>query len=298
MGELSRSRPRGRASWPWRAGPTSASPPWPTRSSGPRWRSSPTSPRPRGGPSAGWPRARTGSSSSSTCPACSALATRSPSACSTGSSGSWPTPTPAFSWSTASRGSVRETASWPSCSVARARAGEARRSRLRSPPTRSIGPASHGSRPRCRPPRSSTWPRTSTPSRPGREPVYRRSPIIWSVCCPRDRSTSRRLSDSDQEPLVVLAELVREQVLARTREEVPHAVEVEVQEIRHPRADLVLIEAVVLLRDRIAEGNPDRRRRPDDQVDRRGRPAGDRARAGHEGASGALGAGPAALAGR
>jgi GTP-binding protein Era len=51
---------------------------------------------------------------------------------------------------------------------------------------------------------------------------------------------------SDQAPEVLLAELVREQVLARTREEVPHAVEVEVQEIRRPRPDLVLIEAVVL----------------------------------------------------
>ncbi|MGO9884986.1 MAG: GTPase Era [Solirubrobacteraceae bacterium] len=51
---------------------------------------------------------------------------------------------------------------------------------------------------------------------------------------------------SDQAPKVLLAELVREQVLARTREEVPHAVEVEVQEIRRPRADLILIEAVVL----------------------------------------------------
>jgi GTP-binding protein Era len=51
---------------------------------------------------------------------------------------------------------------------------------------------------------------------------------------------------SDQAPTVLLAELVREQILARTREEVPHAVEVEVQEIRRPREDLVLIEAVVL----------------------------------------------------
>jgi GTPase len=51
---------------------------------------------------------------------------------------------------------------------------------------------------------------------------------------------------SDQEPMVLLAELVREQVLARTREEVPHAVEVEVQEIRQLRPDLVLIEAVLL----------------------------------------------------
>ena len=51
---------------------------------------------------------------------------------------------------------------------------------------------------------------------------------------------------SDQAPAVLLAELVREQILARTREELPHAVEVEVQEIRYPRPDLVLIEAVVL----------------------------------------------------
>jgi GTP-binding protein Era len=51
---------------------------------------------------------------------------------------------------------------------------------------------------------------------------------------------------SDQSPAVILAELVREQVLARTREELPHAVEVEVEEITHPRPDLVRIEAVVL----------------------------------------------------
>jgi GTPase len=51
---------------------------------------------------------------------------------------------------------------------------------------------------------------------------------------------------SDQSPAVVLAELVREQVLARTREEIPHAVEVEVQDISHPRPDVMRIEAVVL----------------------------------------------------
>jgi GTP-binding protein Era len=51
---------------------------------------------------------------------------------------------------------------------------------------------------------------------------------------------------SDQAPAVVLAELVREQVLARTREEVPHAVEVEVEEISHPRDDLIRIVAAVL----------------------------------------------------
>jgi GTPase len=51
---------------------------------------------------------------------------------------------------------------------------------------------------------------------------------------------------SDQSPAVILAELVREQVLARTREELPHAVEVEVEEITYPRPDLVRIEAVLL----------------------------------------------------
>jgi GTP-binding protein Era len=51
---------------------------------------------------------------------------------------------------------------------------------------------------------------------------------------------------SDQSPAVLLAELVREQVLARTREEIPHAVEVEVEDISHPRPDLTRIEAVVL----------------------------------------------------
>ncbi len=51
---------------------------------------------------------------------------------------------------------------------------------------------------------------------------------------------------SDQSPPVRLAELVREQVLRRTREELPHAVEVEVEEITHPRPDLVRIQAVLL----------------------------------------------------
>jgi GTP-binding protein Era len=52
---------------------------------------------------------------------------------------------------------------------------------------------------------------------------------------------------SDQSETVMLAELVREQVLARTREELPHAVEVEIESITQPRADLVRIEAVVLV---------------------------------------------------
>jgi GTP-binding protein Era len=52
---------------------------------------------------------------------------------------------------------------------------------------------------------------------------------------------------SDQTEAAVLAELVREQVLARTREEVPHAVEVEIESIDQAREDLVEIDAVILV---------------------------------------------------
>jgi len=52
---------------------------------------------------------------------------------------------------------------------------------------------------------------------------------------------------SDQSEAVVFAELVREQVLARTREEVPHAVEVEIEDVSQPRDDLHRIEAVILV---------------------------------------------------
>ncbi len=61
----------------------------------------------------------TGSSCSSTCRACSAPATRSPSGCSGGSSASSPTPTAACSWSTPSRASDPATGSSPSCCARR-----------------------------------------------------------------------------------------------------------------------------------------------------------------------------------
>ena len=51
---------------------------------------------------------------------------------------------------------------------------------------------------------------------------------------------------SDQPAHVMIAELIREQVLARTREEVPHAVEVDIQELQR-REDFARIEAVVLV---------------------------------------------------
>jgi GTP-binding protein Era len=52
---------------------------------------------------------------------------------------------------------------------------------------------------------------------------------------------------SDQAEAVRLAELVREQVLRRTREEVPHSVEVQVESITHPRDDLMRVEARLLV---------------------------------------------------
>jgi GTPase len=52
---------------------------------------------------------------------------------------------------------------------------------------------------------------------------------------------------SDQTEEVVLAELVREQVLARTREEVPHAVEVEIESVDDSRDDLIRVDAVLLV---------------------------------------------------
>ncbi len=52
---------------------------------------------------------------------------------------------------------------------------------------------------------------------------------------------------SDQTDEVRLAELVREQVLRRTREEVPHSVEVQVDAIADEREDLVRIEALLLV---------------------------------------------------
>ncbi len=52
---------------------------------------------------------------------------------------------------------------------------------------------------------------------------------------------------SDLTPELRLAEMVREQVLRRTREEIPHSVEVQVEAIETVREDLVRIEAVVLV---------------------------------------------------
>jgi GTP-binding protein Era len=59
---------------------------------------------------------------------------------------------------------------------------------------------------------------------------------------------------SDQAESVVLAELVREQVLARTRAEVPHAVEVQVETVQRRGDGLVAIEAVILVETQSQKG--------------------------------------------
>jgi GTP-binding protein Era len=51
--------------------------------------------------------------------------------------------------------------------------------------------------------------------------------------------------DSDQPQSVVLAELVREQVLKRTFQEVPHSVEAVIEDIEWPKRDLALVRALL-----------------------------------------------------
>jgi GTP-binding protein Era len=52
---------------------------------------------------------------------------------------------------------------------------------------------------------------------------------------------------SDQSESAVLSELVREQILIRTREEVPHAVEVEIEHVEESEPGRFRVEAVVLV---------------------------------------------------
>ena len=86
---------------------------------------------------------------------------------------------------------------------------------------------------------------------------------------------------SDQPLEVALAELVREQALKRTREEVPHSIEVEVDEMERRDDGLTVVRAVlwaetesqkvILIGARRAHGARHRQRRAE----------GDRARARH-----------------
>jgi GTPase len=52
-------------------------------------------------------------------------------------------------------------------------------------------------------------------------------------------------SASDQSQEVLVAELIREAAIRRTFQEVPHAVEVIVEEIEHPRTELIRIRALI-----------------------------------------------------
>jgi GTP-binding protein Era len=52
---------------------------------------------------------------------------------------------------------------------------------------------------------------------------------------------------SDQSEFTLLAELVREQVLMRTRDEVPHSVEVEVEGVEPQESGIIRVDAVVLV---------------------------------------------------
>ena len=54
-----------------------------------------------------------------------------------------------------------------------------------------------------------------------------------------------RADDTDLSPEVRLAELVREQVLARTRQEIPHAVEVEVEELEDRPGGALVVRALL-----------------------------------------------------
>jgi GTP-binding protein Era len=52
-------------------------------------------------------------------------------------------------------------------------------------------------------------------------------------------------ASSDQSRELILAELVREAVIKRTRQEVPHSVEVVIEELERPREDLVRVRALI-----------------------------------------------------
>jgi GTP-binding protein Era len=59
---------------------------------------------------------------------------------------------------------------------------------------------------------------------------------------------------SDQPLAVLLAELVREAVIVRTFQELPHAVEVVVEEIERPRENLVRVRALIWVESRSQKG--------------------------------------------
>ncbi|HEV7527999.1 MAG TPA: GTPase Era [Solirubrobacteraceae bacterium] len=66
-----------------------------------------------------------------------------------------------------------------------------------------------------------------------------------SACLPEGPFMFDERTISDQPLAIVLAELVREAVIRRTFQEVPHAVEVMVEEVEHPRPGLARVRALI-----------------------------------------------------
>lgn len=66
-----------------------------------------------------------------------------------------------------------------------------------------------------------------------------------SACMPEGPFMFGEQTTSDQSEAVLLAELVREAVIKRTFQEIPHAVEVVVEEIEQPRPGLTRVRALI-----------------------------------------------------
>ncbi len=66
-----------------------------------------------------------------------------------------------------------------------------------------------------------------------------------SACMPQGPFMFGAQETSDQSEAVLLAELVREAVIKRTFQEIPHAVEVAVEEIEQPRPGLTRVRALI-----------------------------------------------------
>ncbi len=66
-----------------------------------------------------------------------------------------------------------------------------------------------------------------------------------SVCMPEGPFMFGEQATSDQPEAVLLAELVREAVIKRTFQEIPHAVEVVVEEVEQPRPGLTRVRALI-----------------------------------------------------
>lgn len=81
-------------------------------------------------------------------------------------------------------------------------------------------------------------------------------------------------TSSDQPLEQLVAELIREAVIRRTFQEVPHAVEVVVEEIERPPQRAGAREGADLGGEHLPEGHPDRRAGEHDQGDRHGREEG------------------------